>query len=315
MHGLMKIMIAYDGSSRADAALGNLQYAGLPSLAEAKLISVIEPLMTAGTPDAALGAPILITGQSELQYARQVVSQGTARLHSAFPDWACGSTVRRGIRSLQILAEAEHWKPELLVISPLNRNQFERLLFGSFSRKVVATAPCSVRVARPLAPDEGHGLRLLLGYDGSRSAAAAVCEVALRRWPSNTEVRLVMVNDSLLLSNPTPANGAQLRNEFLEGAADFLCENGLAVSLIQRKGVPKQVLLKEAERWGAHCLFLGGGHRSGWDRLLLGDTSASLAAQAHCTVEVVRQNIQRPESTRRVARAGATKSAILVTAH
>jgi nucleotide-binding universal stress UspA family protein len=311
----MKIMIAYDGSPRADAALRGLQYAGLPRLAEVKLISVIEPWLTAVTPDAALGAPLLLIDYSDTQQAKQIAQEGTARLHQAFPDWACGTTVRRGNRSLQILAEAERWKPELIVISPLNRNQFARLLLGSFSRKVVSTASCSVRVARPAVPNEGRGLRLLLGYDASRGAAAAVCEVGLRRWPSNTEVRLVMVSDAAILSNPTPAHDVRLRNELLAGAADFLCESGLRVSLSQREGVPKQILLKEAERWGAHCIFVGRSQRNGWNRLLLGDTSAAIATQAHCTVEVVREGVQRSLPARHVVRARTAEIAAQVTAH
>ena len=36
----MKIVIAYDGSSGADAALEDLRYAGLPHVAEAVVMSI-----------------------------------------------------------------------------------------------------------------------------------------------------------------------------------------------------------------------------------------------------------------------------------
>jgi nucleotide-binding universal stress UspA family protein len=304
MDECMKIMIAYDGSPRAEAALQDLQYAGLPQLAAAKLVSVVEPLLTAGPPDAALNGPLLMMTQRETQQANWLVRQGSARLHRAFPEWACDTAVRRGNTALQIVAEALAWKPGLIVISPLNRSKFERLLLGSFSRSVVAAAPCSVRVARGVSPAETQGLRLLLGYDGSRSAAAAACEIALRRWPPYTEVRLVAVNpSSALLDSLSTPDEQQLLNELLEVAAGILCEAGLRVSLAQRAGAPKAVLLEEAAQWGAHCIFLGKRQRRGWKRFWPGSTAAAIAAQAQCSVEVVREDEQRPTRVRHVARA------------
>ena len=40
----MRVLIAYDGSAHADAALGDLRRAGLPREAEALLVSVAESL-------------------------------------------------------------------------------------------------------------------------------------------------------------------------------------------------------------------------------------------------------------------------------
>jgi hypothetical protein len=38
----MKVLVAYDGSERADAALDDLRRAGLPSDAQIKVLSVVE---------------------------------------------------------------------------------------------------------------------------------------------------------------------------------------------------------------------------------------------------------------------------------
>jgi nucleotide-binding universal stress UspA family protein len=54
-------------------------------------------------------------------------------------------------------------------------------------------------------------------------------------------------------------------------------------------GNPKDVLVKEADRWDATCLFVGARGLRAVDRFLLGSVSASVAARAHCSVEVVRQ--------------------------
>ena len=53
-------------------------------------------------------------------------------------------------------------------------------------------------------------------------------------------------------------------------------------------GVPKQVILDEAERWGADLIVVGSHGYSAWDRFLLGSVSNAVAAHAKCSVEIVR---------------------------
>jgi hypothetical protein len=108
-------MIAYDGSSRAEAALRDLQYAGLPRHAEAKLVSVVEPLITTGPPEAAFNAPVIMLAQNETLEAKRSVRQGAARLHMTFPAWELDTVVMWGNAALQIVTEAEIWNPEMIV--------------------------------------------------------------------------------------------------------------------------------------------------------------------------------------------------------
>jgi nucleotide-binding universal stress UspA family protein len=278
----------------------------LPASAEAKLVSVIEPFLPSGPPDAACGVPFDTVNQHDTGQAAWAVRQRIASLHRAFPTWVCGAMVRRGMTACQLVAAAAAWQAGLLVISPWNRGAWARFLCGSFSRNVVETAPCSVRVARLVKPDKKQGLRLLLGYDGSRAAAVAVCEVAMRRWPPYTQVRLVLVNQ---LSFPAKLRSWSSRKadprfvpHLLESAAEFLCGSGLRVSLAQRVGSPQQVLLEVAAHWGAHCIFLGASLCGGFKQLFFGSTSAVIASQAHCTVEIVREDFPQAAPTRLAAR-------------
>ncbi len=293
MQEFMKIMIAYDGSSRAEAALRDLQYAGLPRHAEAKLISVVEPLITTGPPEATFSAPVTMLAQSEAQQAKSSVRQGATRLHKTFPAWALDTAVLWGHAAQQIVTEAEIWNPEMIVISPLNRSKFERLIFGSFSRSVVDTAPCTVRVAREVTDEEASGLRLMIGYDGSQGAEAAVREVTLRQWPANTEVRLVAaMGFASLDSIGESAINQQPAASLFEKAEQLLRQAGLRVSTSVREGKPKRVLLDEAEEWEAHCIFVGRNQHNMFSRIFIGSTSAAIASQAPCSVEVVRQEQQ-----------------------
>jgi nucleotide-binding universal stress UspA family protein len=54
------------------------------------------------------------------------------------------------------------------------------------------------------------------------------------------------------------------------------------------EGHPKQVLLDEAEKWGADLIVVGSHGRRGLDRFLLGSVSQAVALHARCSVEIVR---------------------------
>ena len=76
----------------------------------------------------------------------------------------------------------------------------ERLFIGSVSQRVMTHASCSVRVARERKEYNGRPLRLIVGFDGSTDAQAAVFEVASRSWPKDTEIRVVTPVDQRMLS-------------------------------------------------------------------------------------------------------------------
>ena len=53
-------------------------------------------------------------------------------------------------------------------------------------------------------------------------------------------------------------------------------------------GATAEVLVEAASSWRADCIFLGARGLSGIERFLIGSVSASVAAMAGCSVEVVR---------------------------
>lgn len=54
-------------------------------------------------------------------------------------------------------------------------------------------------------------------------------------------------------------------------------------------GNARTVLLDEASAWGADLIVLGSHGRHGFDRMLLGSVSESVAFHAHCSVQVIRR--------------------------
>jgi len=308
----MKVLIGYDGSAYADAAMDDLQRAGLSVDTQALVLSVAD-VWPAVPP---VYREALVPGPTELSMAvtdaaRQVTQQAQdeavamarkarARLAGLFPTWSVESEAVSDSPASALTERAEAWSADLIVIGSHGRGAVARLFFGSISQKVLRYAHCSVRVGRRPENRKPGPLRVMLGLDSSEGAAAALAAVAGRTWPQKTEVHIVTAVD-LRLATALPVLEAPMGEpayvatdeqgwlrEAQRRAADELRSAGLEVSTTIKDGDPKHVLLAEAEAWHADCLFLGAKGISRIERFLLGSVSSSVAAAAHCSVEVVR---------------------------
>ena len=144
-------------------------------------------------------------------------------------------------------------------------------------------------------------MRVLIGVDGSNGGAEAARVAAGREWPKGTEIRFVAVYDPV---TPTMAglvipkvvhwvdgeNRATIQHalKMVESLERQFRSNKLSTSHLVVAGEPKRVLLDEAHRWRAGCIFVGARGLSRINRFLLGSVSAAVAARAHCSVEVIR---------------------------
>jgi nucleotide-binding universal stress UspA family protein len=191
----------------------------------------------------------------------------------------------------------------LVVVGSQGRSAPRRLILGSVSKKVVTDSRSSVRVARR-APEKSDGSppRIIIGVDGSNGAERAVRSVGSRVWPDGTEVRLIAVDDGTSPTRiagilPTAAAMITGRNEEVAVAAhkmvgwaeEELRAIGLRVSIAIEKGDPRRVLVEEARKWEADCIFVGTRRfSSAFERFRLGNVSTALVTKARCSVEVVR---------------------------
>jgi nucleotide-binding universal stress UspA family protein len=306
----MKLLIAYDGSDSANAALEDLHRAGLPPEAEALIMSVAdvflppssspEPTFPADVPAAVQRAWAQAT--HAVDEARALAQHARTHLLTAFPTWEVHAEACADAPAWAVVKQAESWQPDLIVVGSHGRSAMSRLVLGSVSQKILTEARCAVRVGRSHRPPNAAPVRLLIGVDGSPDAAAAVHAVAARTWPVGSAVRLVTALDAkmctalafLRLPGQTGTERSDTDEsgwmaETLDAIAAPLYERGLAVSSSITAGDPKQVLLDEAEHWEADALFVGARGLSRVERFLLGSVSAVVAARAHCSVEVVRR--------------------------
>ncbi len=287
----MKILLAYDGSDCARAAVDDLLQAGLPVTAEVRVISITESWMPPPS------SYEVMAGRNQESEALLQAREAAVAIRTAFPQWEVTPQTQMGSPGSILLEIADHWNPDLIVVGSHGRTALGRLILGSVSQKVVTAAHCSVRVARGKISEPDTPVRLIVGLDGSAGAAAAADTVVARNWPVGTEVRLVNATWDLPLVG-TEAAAAELAAWVREAKQQLevkmnetkekLQARGLQVSMVIEQQDPKHLLCDEAEKWGADCIFVGAQGISKIERLLLGSVSAAVAARAHCSVEVVR---------------------------
>lgn len=300
MAASMKVLIAYDGSRCADAALDDLKRAGLPGEVEALVVSVAELWLP---PPSATFKPVLSAvtepTPAPVEAARNLATEASQRLQTIFPAWDVRAEALVGSPASAVLVKADEWEPDLIVVGSHGRSALGRFILGSVSQKVVAEAHCPVRVARGSGTVVDAPAHILLGFDGSLDARAAVRTVASRVWPEKSEIRVLAVLAPAISDSPllpwTPemiakreADARDWMQKQVDAAVADLRAAGLAVTSKIATGDPRQVLLDEAYGWDADCLFIGARGHNRLVRFMLGSVATAVAARARCSVEVVR---------------------------
>lgn len=286
----MKILLAYDGSTCADAAIDDLVCTGLPKEAECEVIAVIENWLP---PPSSLEIVAQIDRDQEYL---ALAASAAQRVRDLQPDWTVKAKVSAGSPASTIIEEADHWRPDLVVVGAHGRSALGRAFFGSVSQKVLHEANCSVRIAREPATDSNRPVRLLIGFDGSAGAKEVVRTITARHWPRGCEARVVYAAWPSLDSVMQPLIGKiadwiaeeELRNKKnVDGVVGDLGAAGIPATSVIKAEEPKRLLLSEAESWQADCIFVGARGLGTLARLRLGSVSSAVAARAHCSVEVV----------------------------
>ena len=278
----MRVLLGHDGSSYADAAIEDLKRAGLPQRVEALVVTVGEPLVVlplAGTgaiePAFAGERVHSIVDHANKQAAvslsqeRSFAEHAAAKLRSHFPAWLVHSEVATGRPASELIRKAREWEAELIVVGTQGRSALGRLILGSVSQEVVSDAACSVRVGRGPTKDDQTDLRVLVRLELSSDTDQFLRRVLQRSWPAGTELRVVTAYDSV--PRGWPASGG-FRDIFV---------GDLKVSAATVEGDTQETLLAEARRSEADCLLIGSG-------------LSAIAADADCSVEIIRPAVAAP---------------------
>jgi nucleotide-binding universal stress UspA family protein len=227
-------------------------------------------------------------------------AQGAARkLRAFFPGWKIAAEAVTDTAAHALLDKAAAWNADLIVLASRGWSEFGKLVLGSVADRVLNHASCPVRIVRLRKGARGGSPKLLIAFDGSKHAEAAVAAVAGRAWPQGTratvlavsEVQLRMGDIALALSKALGSEGSSSpwpwMDRRLAKAANTLTAAGLKVDTALIIGEPRRDILAQAKRLKADCVFLGSHGYTGLRRVMLGSVSAAVAAHAPCSTEVI----------------------------
>jgi nucleotide-binding universal stress UspA family protein len=304
----MKLLIGYDGSDCANAALDDLDRAGLPEVAEVVILCVADVFLPPDSGAKEEAVPLWLTARinqarahtmKAVEEARATAEHARSRVQSDHPGWRIQAEACADSPGWGIIKRAGQWQADLVTVGAHGHSETLGLFLGSISQRVLHDSPCSVRVGRTPKSTKPSPARVIVGADGSSDSEMALRQVARRRWPAGSAIRVLTTVDSLLaasLAHGSTSSASQTErghsetsiDQINEAASEILREAGLDVSSVITHGKPTDILVREAKQWNADCIFLGAKGLRGIRSFLLGSVSAGVAARAPCSVEVVR---------------------------
>ncbi len=159
---------------------------------------------------------------------------------------------------------------------------------------------------------EGMGtMKVLLAVDGSEHSEASVREVARQSFPAGTEVRIISAAEPPYFPGTFAGDVSVSLYDALDKAANELARAAVdsaaaALRADERSrlldittevifGSAKNVILADAEAFGADLIVVGSHGRGMLERFLLGSVSQAVALHAVCSVEIVRRPPQTSE--------------------
>jgi nucleotide-binding universal stress UspA family protein len=169
----MNVIVAIDTSATAYAALAATLSRSWPADTSFRILTV---------------AP-----QGHVEKARRLVDRASDSLKAEHPDANVETQIDSGDPATTILKHVEAWPADLVIVGSHDRGPFERFFMGSVSRKIIEAAQCSVLIARNF---DVFMNRVLIAFDNSVGAAAALDQVMRTRWAEGTQFHLLSVTDT-----------------------------------------------------------------------------------------------------------------------
>ena len=283
----MRVLLATDGSDDARTATEWLRRLPLPVGREVLVLSVVRPPLLPAVPDVTAEV-----WRTLLDEARRLVDETAAGLERAKGSVVEGDPIDR------IVATAEEWGADLIVLGARGLGAVQEILLGSVSLGVARYAPCPVLVCK----GTPHEIRTITaGIDGSDHAGRALAWLDALPLAPGTRVRLLGVVEPERYPSTAPAMVRQSLHDALtalDAERTAALERALVALVPAVKhatadvsvvtGGPADVIVREAQRHGSDLIVLGARGLGMVKRLLLGSVSEAVVRHAACPVLVVR---------------------------
>lgn len=295
----MRVLIASDGSAPAEAALDIAMRFPWPAGSEARGVVASGGMRWASTEVRTARARALATSAEKMR--KKLATR-----------WSEAEVVERPQRPADaIRSEAERFGADLIALGWRGYGTFARLLAGSVSRNVAATAKCAVLIARPGEHVPSAVVRrFAMGFDGSANAREAIRFLARLDPPRGNRVALIHVIEPRYvppLSRTTPLVRALVRDAIarqiagsrsqaerrLQRAATELRHRGWHVTARIEVGAPLHTFLSEAHRARAEVLVVGARGTTGLAHVLLGSVASGALDQSPLPVLIVKRGDRR----------------------
>lgn len=197
--------------------------------------------------------------------AGQIVAESVEIAEKFAPHVAMTGAQVDGFPAPVLLAESRD--ADLIVIGSRGTGRFSGLLVSSTGLALAARAQCPVVVVRPT-DDTVVGSRVVIGYDGSPAAVAAIDFGLVHAQRHGLTARIVAVREEGREAPGLPAHFDASTTEIVEVT-----------------GHPAELLLE----WSADAqlLVVGSRGRGGFTGLLLGSVSQTMLHQATCPLTVI----------------------------
>jgi nucleotide-binding universal stress UspA family protein len=151
----MNLLLAVDDSHYSELAANAVASRPWPQGTVLRVLSVAPSLLGAAVPGVpvagALAAPVPLSGEFEartelLEGANRLVQRVAERIRR--DSLKVETMVREGDAGGEIIAEAEAWPADLVVVGSHGHTGLKRMIVGSVAHYVINHAPCSVEVVR-----------------------------------------------------------------------------------------------------------------------------------------------------------------------
>lgn len=298
---MFKILFATDGSPDATAAGQFIQALSLPPGTAVHVLSVVtHPLPVIGAvADGtwAEGEALAEILASERDMADRAVQEGTALL--AREGLAVTSEVREGPPGSQIIAAADDWGADLVVVGSKGLTGLDELLLGSVARNVAKHGRRPVVIARE--PRGGLG-DVVVATDGSAHAQHAVTFTQRLPLPATARITVTHVlRPSAPFRHLLPEPREKLHaaasevDERVRSAAQALADEtaeklvapGRSVQTAVLSGDPATEICTLAGELGADLIVAGARGVNLIEGLLTGSVADRLLKEARCSVLIV----------------------------
>lgn len=299
----MKIIVAIDGTTQSEAALMAMRGLDWSAGTEIKLITVLRSYD--------LSFPFIPPGElapffPELtKSAEKALKELCTQVQQELSDCTVGYEVLQGDPKAKIIEAAKNWNANLVFVGSRGIKGVDLMFLGSVSQGVMLQSPCPVIIVK-VDSEESSSIQfknVLVAVDNSAYSEAALNWIKTIGWGNQTHIKLITVAPRLIDMIDTAHDATRgqiltLEHDALLKTAKTELESqarNLAslfgterISHQVAEGDPRDLILQTANVMNADLIVVGSHGRTGLEKLLIGSVSQAVAAQAECSVAIVR---------------------------